>query len=550
MRKIFQKQFISIITSLIVITALFSGCDDIFDNPLKDKETGENINLFIFDFNFFNTRMTYKLQDEADGSIITAPATISFSGKNGNDIVTYSGKKQTLFTTSSGQLELTVDPNIEITENTPFEFAVEIEIEGYNILNKGIQLQSKGKKTIELHLSKISDEYETDLTGDINIDDGDTTIIFNIANSNFEKSARVEENPYEISYEITFSDFLKLMDVNGNLIFNTPEDALLAFKTDSNNFATMTINSFSDYSPGIDVINLEGILVSVLFQKLETGKMEKLKVNGKVVADLNGGVISTECTFTGNNSPDIFGFGIFPTQNWEMLGTETVYDSLYFSYTLIKASDEQLCETGSSITFRSNVLSSFSINADVYDMEENLLTTINFIGSFPETFVVENTPNEAVKLVFRENNPAFEPIPSLEIDNFCTGSYEVNVTPSSGYIEHQIVLKAFCPNNPTVAVAPTYSGEIKIKNSDNPWQGIDMTGGIVDLLGLPDQEYQLRLLWENEWEYSTFYTSFDEFGNYLHETGLRITSEKMEDGRIKINIEQTFDQNICDNLGL
>jgi hypothetical protein len=182
-------------------------------------------------------------------------------------------------------------------------------------------------------------------------------------------------------------------------------------------------------------------------------------------------------------------------------------------------------------------------------MENNLLTTINFKGNFPETITVENTPQKAVKLVFRDNNPAFQPLPPLEISDFCSGSYEVQVTPAEGYAEYQIVLKAFCPDNPTFAIAPTYSGEFKIKGSENPWQGADMTGGVVDLLGLPGQEYEYRLLWENEWEYSTLVTEFDENGNYLHSSGSKIRSERMDDGRIRIYIEHKFSQNVCDDLG-
>ena len=119
----------------------------------------------------------------------------------------------------------------------------------------------------------------------------------------------------------------------------------------------------------------------------------------------------------------------------------------------------------------------------------------------------------------------------------------------AGYQEYQIVLKAFCPDNPLIAVAPTYSGEIKMKNSDLPWQGVDMIGGVVDLLGEPNQEYQLRLLWEDAWEYSTYFTEFDENGNYVHETDSRITTEIMEDGRMRVNVEKTFSQNVCDDLG-
>lgn len=539
------------ISGLFFLVVLLLGCSDYLENPLKDKETGEDINLLVVDFNFFDTRLSFKLLDAEDGTAISAPAKIYFTGENGSDIVNYSGEKKADYVTRQGQIELTVDPNVTISETSPLQFAVHIEVPGYNKFSKGFQLRNKGKKTLELNLSKVSDEDETDLDGNINIGDGDTSIVFFAAPQINLKSALLEEKPYKINYKITINDFLRFKDSNGDYLFNSSSEVVEAYNADPENFMTMSINSYSDYKPGIDVIDTESGPQSVLFHKLETGKLSKLLVTGRMVADLNGGVISSVATYTGVNAPAIFGFAEFGESSWSLVGTETVYESLNFSYTLIKASDETLCDTGSSITFRSAVTSSFSIDADVYDTDGNLINTLNFKGSFPETFVVENTPQKAVSVVFRNNNPSFKAISPLSIENFCSGNYTVNVAPETGYEEYQIVLKAICPDNPGVAIAPTYSAEIKVKDSDDPWQGVDMTGGVADMMGLPNHAYELRLLWQDEWEYSTYYTEFDAGGNYLHETGsdAEITSKKLADGRIQINVEQVFNQNVCNDLG-
>jgi hypothetical protein len=546
-----NKGFKTIFRSLgiLVLFVTFSGCSSYLDNPLKDRETGEDINLLVLDFNFFDTPISVKLTDATDGSLVNVPATLQFTGENGNDIVTFTGEKRPEFSTSQGQLEVTVDPNVSISENTPLQFAVHVQAEGYSSVSKGFQFQSAGKKTIELKLAKISDQNDSDLGGDVNIGDGDTTIVFFAREISLLKSARAEEASYKINYNISWNDLLKFKDASGNLLFSNSAEAWDAYNSDPENFITMSFSKFTGYDPETDVVDMDGESVAVLFQKLETGQLTKLVVDGREANDLNGGVISSNCSFTGLPVPDLFGFAEFNNERWTITGTETVYSTLNFTYTVVKASTEPLCSAGSQITFRSSAISSFSIAADVYDMENNLLTTINFKGNFPETITVENTPQKAVKLVFRDNNPAFQPLPPLEISDFCSGSYEVQVTPAQGYAEYQIVLKAFCPDNPTFAIAPTYSGEFKIKGSENPWQGADMTGGVVDLLGLPGQEYEYRLLWENEWEYSTLVTEFDENGNYLHSSGSKIRSERMDDGRIRIYIEHKFSQNVCDDLG-
>ena len=41
---------------LLAVVLLFPSCDGMMDNPLKDKETGEDINLLLIDFNFFKTQ--------------------------------------------------------------------------------------------------------------------------------------------------------------------------------------------------------------------------------------------------------------------------------------------------------------------------------------------------------------------------------------------------------------------------------------------------------------------------------------------------------------
>ena len=187
---------ISIVFSMVI---LFSGCDDYFTNPLKDKDTGEDINLLIVDFNFFKTRMTYKITDAKTGEIINAEAKIKFTGKNANDIVTYAGEKNQEYSSSVGQLELTTDPNVAISENSPFEFYVTVEIKGYKTLNKAISVQSEGIKTYDLALSKIADENETELTGEIEF--GTDTVFQFIAPDL--KSAEISETPYKIGYSVT-----------------------------------------------------------------------------------------------------------------------------------------------------------------------------------------------------------------------------------------------------------------------------------------------------------------------------------------------------------
>jgi hypothetical protein len=542
-----NKKWVIVPAAILLLAFFAGGCDD----PFKDKKNGGDANLLIVDMNFFTTRVTYKFIDATGGFLITSPATVTFSGKNANDIVTFGGKKNQSYSTSVGQLELTVDPNVKFSETNPFEFAINVNIDGYTPMSKGVQFTTTGIKSVVVQLSKKTDQQENILGGEIHTGNGDTTFVFGAGNTGGNKSARIRGNPYNINYTITLSSLLKFKGPGGNLIFTSSQQAIDAYNADPAHFISIAINSFSDYDPWIDVLDLGGRTQSVIFHLLETGNLERITIGGTVVGNLNGGTISSSASFTGSPTPDYFGFAELSGSSYRISGTDTTYTSLGFSYKLVAADDEILCPTGASLTFQSPVVSSFSITADVYDKQNppQLLTTLTFTGNFPETFVAENTPPVPVMLVFRDNNPSFQPIPNLELGNFCTGSATINVLPQAGYQGYQIVLKAFCPDNPTIAVAPTYSGEYRISNSNDPWQGVSMVGGVVNLLGKPNQEYEYRLLWENDWEYTTIWTEFDAQGHYLHTTDSKsIASETMADGRIKISIEHNFKQSVCDDM--
>ncbi|QGY42360.1 hypothetical protein GM418_01420 [Maribellus comscasis] len=551
------KKYVNKIVSLAVVTVLLAGCSEYFDNPLKDKETGDDINLLLVDFNFFTTRMTFKLYDAKDSSLITSTAEISFSGKNGDDIVTFAGEKKTIHSTTQGQMELTADPNVDFSTSSPLEFAVNVDIDGYNSLSKGFQINTTGKKTFELYLLNKSDEEESDIEGGIEITGASkSATISKIAGTSIKSASTAGD--YEIKYLLSVPNLSYIVNMeyeNGSVV---PFESVDDIGTLS---VIFTVSKYSAYNEDEDVIYNEGAFIFTSFHKLETGSLVSLKINGYKVTNLNGAKIKVLGSYAGDADYDLFGFTDFDTDDgaWYFnepssdLKDTVLYETLNFSYTLARASSEGLCGTGSDITFSSSVISSFSIDADVLNSDGVKIKAINFKGNFPETFTVENAKSAPVKLVFRDNNPSFNKIPDLEIDNFCTGDYSVSVTPASGYEQYQVVLRALCPDNMTVGVAPTYSGEIKIKGSSEPWQGIDMIGGKVDILAKPDQEYEMRLLWDSEWEYATFSTIFNESdGSYAGPdyADTEITSEYIENkARIKVNVRKKFSQSICDDMG-
>jgi len=538
------KNKIRILSIFLLILA--TGCGEMFDNPLKDKESGEDITVLIVDFNFFTTRMTFKFVDVTSDEEIAQSARVWFTGANADDIVTYAGKKESEHATELGQLELTVDPNVEVSTSSPLDFTVHVEIDGYDEFAQTIQVNSEGKKTFELYLSPTNGGTNETITGGDDPNDSGS-FIFQIFGST--KSASVEEKPYVVNYHLLKEEVINFTDVNGQPLYSSVEEMQAAMASYPGDFLQITMNITTGFPAFSGKVWVDDARVNALVKKLESGNLVQLVIGGKKVYNLNGGTITQSCTYTGEPAPDIFGFAKVVNDAWLISQTPNVYYNLNISYLVASASLVDICSIGATINFSSSVKSSFSIDADIYNESGQRIATTNFTGSFPESFNLENVPDLPATIVFRNNNPGFKEIAPLEVSSLCSGSYDVDVEAADGYVEFFFTLKAFCSDDPTVAVAPTYSAEIRIKDSGDDWQGIDMEGGTVDILAKENETYEFRFVWEDSYETDEFTTEFDTDGNYLGDSkGSKITSGRMEDGRIKIMVEHTFEQDVCDEL--
>lgn len=542
-----MKKILKSLLFLFTLTFL-SSCGEYFDDPLVHKDTGEDINLLVIDFNFFTTNLTYKLLDSESGELIQKEARVRFHGNNGKDIVTYTGERKSEYFTSEGMLELTLDPNIEVSKNSPAVFGIQVEVDGYEIYTKGFQLSTEGRKTLELQLHKISDRTESK-DGDTSYDEEDETFYFSIAESGL-KSARVESKPFDLRFSMTLADVAKLEGESG-LLFTSKEDAYNHYLEYQNDFFVMNFGKSNDFKPEIDLIDDGSGSRAVLFEKLEQGELISLKVAGMKVTGFGNGKMNATTIWKGAENHELFGFFNFEEGTWNYKETVTSFYRPDFTYLIARVLDDAICATGTSVTFQSDMKSGFSINADLFDMNGDYIKSMNFTGNFGDSFVLENMPQVPVKLKFRNENPSFAPLETQMINDPCSGSISIEVQLNPEYKEYQIVLKALCPDDPTIAIAPSYNAQIRIAGSDADWQSVSMFGGVANVTGIPGQDYEMRLLWEEEWEYSEYSTKFDQNGDYAGaiEPGSTITSKVLEDNRIRIEIVKTFEQGICNDMG-
>jgi len=120
-----NKYLIGRTTVIVLLLLIVCSCEDMFKDPLKDKESGEDITILLLDRNFIKTKLQFWFVDsETDMPIEDELIELELWGDNIGNLITFSGEKPQKFTTDLGFLELAYDPNFVVDKNNPLEFTV------------------------------------------------------------------------------------------------------------------------------------------------------------------------------------------------------------------------------------------------------------------------------------------------------------------------------------------------------------------------------------------------------------------------------------------
>ena len=145
------KKVISL--GILVLFIGLSGCKDLFTNPLKDKNTGEDVTLLLLDRNFITTQLSVTLVDiKTQEQIGGGAVEIKFSGADAANLITFGGNKETTYTTSSGYVEVGYDPNVAVDSQNPLELTVMATSTNYVGLPQFVSYTTKGIKNIVIQM--------------------------------------------------------------------------------------------------------------------------------------------------------------------------------------------------------------------------------------------------------------------------------------------------------------------------------------------------------------------------------------------------------------
>jgi hypothetical protein len=547
MKRTFGKSVFMLATMFVLLFTNYS-CNDLFNNPLKDKVTGEDITLLLVDFDFFKTSFTINLVDVQTNELLDSAAHIYIGGPDSIHVCDFKGEKLDHYSTKNGSFELNIDPARIPSEANPIELTFRADkVSGYVSLLTTVSFATEGTKTVTIYMlsEQVDDEdgEDEELVGEYN-DEGN--VVFGFAPNDGFKSAVAVNNvrPYSFGYSIKGANLLKFKNKQGQAIFANTADVLAKYMADKTNFAKITVAYLNVNKTNYKVISGD----KTMYTLNERVYIKKLILGGQEVGQFNGGTVETTINWLSNvqATPDYWGW-------WDISKSRFIVDKTtsFTGFTNLKytawAYKVTPCALGANINFKSTAKVMFNLEAAFHDSNNRKIGSAGFEGVFDKSFKLENVSSEPGVIKFKKNYFTYEDIPDISVSSFCSGDINVEVKPKAGYEAYEIALTAYCKENPTVGLSPTYAALYKpVGDALAPWQPIKISGGVFRILAKPNTDYQFKLNFDGDYEYIDISTDFNKntIGsetkiNYLGKTN----------GIHKVRISHVFNQSICDKLG-
>ena len=142
---------------LLVVLLATPGCKDLFTDPLKDKDTGDDISLLLIDLNVVKTKIAVHLVDLATNEPLSdGEVGILFMGSDAANVITMSGQKPDKFLTMNDFLEVGYDPNQEVSQQNPIELTVTAVSQHYVSAPQFVSFTEEGSKDLVIKMIRIS----------------------------------------------------------------------------------------------------------------------------------------------------------------------------------------------------------------------------------------------------------------------------------------------------------------------------------------------------------------------------------------------------------
>ncbi len=488
-----KRNIITRIISLTGIVFLFgclTGCKDMFENPLKDKDSGESVTVLLIDRNFIKTTFAVRLLDiDTNEEISSEQVEISFYGSDNANLITFAGNKQTTFSTSSSFVEIGYDPNITVDAAHPIELSVVAESENYISTPQFISISAEGVKNLIIKMIKISSfKAVTLLAFGEPFDQSYNEVLHSPAGllARYDVSRQPTGTAY--SYQYMYRTL-----TNGTFLCNNLNDASVY-----SDFGAYYVNKSAGTRviPPANPVKESSLTLNanIYTSVLKTGQ---LKCN-------SGLTIHVERP-DGEPGTGVFNYLITFSDGKALEGRIT-------------------CEFTSDDDFKS----------------DNLIEPIYYPAA-----------NAAVDVVLY-GDAQYNMSTTVHLDSPCGATASFNVTPKSGLKPYKFVTRYSCPDNP-VGMGLSVGGEFRQAGTKDTWTSFSFIGGVCDLQLLPDADYEFRVNIDSEYYYYTLPTDSDRIKDILDQgQGESYTLKSLiitKTGTLTtIDVEVQFTSGICDLL--
>lgn len=491
--KILQRVFA---IEVLLTLACLTGCEDMFKNPLLDKDSGESVPVLLIDRNFIKTKIDLSLVDLETGAEINQDTVvIRFMGADSISLINFYGQRKSTFSTSSSFVEVGVDPNRPIDIQNPINLTVFAASTHYISAPQSITYSSEGYKILEIQMIKKTSMKSGAALG--------------------------FDEPFTM-----LADGLPIEPAGGKLQFIEDIRRLPtgnAFDYLNFYFASISHSQLENPSAAISCINLNDPLIYS-----DYGVYYITENSYDAVVPPRAPV--KDCTiYPGSN--------VYTT----VRKTATVKCNEGLSIRVLGANGQ----TGSG-TFK------YRITTDDGRRKEGL-----FYCNFPSDFLVENIYYPSYNLGARLElfgDEQWEPSAAINVKPFCGAVVKFTVTKKPLLIPFIFVTKFNCPND-TYAYALSLTGAFRKSGSPDtaPWTPFTANQGVYMLQLEPGPDYDIRIVLDNKTYYYTLPTDEARINLIPRENaslGYKITRLQMNKSEtyVRTELDILFTQAICDIL--
>ena len=425
-----------IASAFLVLLLTTFGCKDLFNNPLVDKETGEDLTLLLLDMNIFKTKFTVHLVDQKTGSyVVDKDIKVLFSGDQVGKIVDFGGKTKTDFTTKSGRLDLALDPNYEFSESNPFFFRVNVLVEdrSYFAFPAEVTLTKTGEYDVVVNLIELSTNK---------------SLVLNPGSEPFDikfNDAALGSDWYYIDYGNAFGPYNSNGKYYHGYFFPWP----LSIS------GTLTATNFTEDLSLFENWGIEGSVWGQSYVEFSKGVQLNYSFNASDWYSVTKRNNQTKC---------VSGINIKVSEEFNQAGTAR------FNYS-VWANNEKVHGglIGGSVM-------PFTTNTGAFYHPTNASSVVVKISG-DEQYNVE--PSE------------------ITVSNFCGATVNFTAKAKSGLVPYQVVVTATCPGTP-IGAAPSISGQYRLKGSTGQWTQFSFVGGTCTLKLKPGETYTVQGFMDNQ----------------------------------------------------